>query len=227
MKLAGLILIACPLLAAGPTPTGFPFTNETLNYAITWPSGMNLGEGKLSATRTGDKWNFELSLDAPVPVFPVKDKYHSVSNLSLCAAEFTRDTSHGPKKVSEKTTIAGGAATRETLAGGGKTEISVPACAHDALTFLFFTRQELGQGRVPPAQSILFGGEYKLQLNYSGAQYITINEASVQADRVQCTVTSQKSSYQFEMFFARDAARTPLLIRAPFALGAISMELVR
>jgi hypothetical protein len=29
------------------------------------------------------------------------------------------------------------------------------------------------------------------------------------------------------MYFARDAARTPLLVKVPFALGKFSMELVR
>ena len=43
-----------PLLSAalaGPVidPTGFPFTNETLNYTGHWPSGVGLGEAHLSA----------------------------------------------------------------------------------------------------------------------------------------------------------------------------------
>jgi hypothetical protein len=222
------MLLACPLLAAGPQPAGFPFTSESLAYSVTWPSGMNLGEAKLAASHVGDKWSFDLTLDAPVPGYAVKDKYHSVATSNLCSTEFTRETSHGTKKASEKTSIAGGTAVRQTLGGGGKTEISVAPCAHDALTFLFFARQELGQGKVPPTQTFLFGADYQIKLEYSGAQNITANDVKSQADRVVCTVMGHKDqSYTFEMFFARDAARTPLLIRAPFALGAISMELVR
>jgi hypothetical protein len=40
-------------------------------------------------------------------------------------------------------------------------------------------------------------------------------------------VTGPKSSFSLETFFARDAARTPLLIRVPLSAGTFSMELVR
>jgi hypothetical protein len=40
-------------------------------------------------------------------------------------------------------------------------------------------------------------------------------------------VKGPKSSFAFEMFFARDAARTPLLVRVPLSAGSFSMELVR
>ena len=46
--LAGLL---CCLAAPGaeqpttvPALTGFPFTNETLHYTLSWPSGLSLGE---------------------------------------------------------------------------------------------------------------------------------------------------------------------------------------
>ena len=44
----------------------------------------------------------------------------------------------------------------------------MPDCVKDALTYLFFTREELGQGRVPAAQKILFGGLYQMTLAYAG-----------------------------------------------------------
>jgi hypothetical protein len=116
---------------------------------------------------------------------------------------------------------------RQTV-GGGKSEIPLPLCGHDALTYLFFARQQLGQGKVPAAETIVFGGGYRLALQYMGAQSVTVGSAAVQADRVVGSVSLRDNQrYEFEVFFARDAARTPVLIRAPFALGAISMELVR
>jgi hypothetical protein len=226
MKWLGCLLFACPLLSAA-APAGFPFTDEYLNYSIKWPSGLSLGEATISAARAGSGWAFDLNLDAAVPGYTVKDSYHSLAGQNLCATEFDRQTLHGVKKVSEKTTIANGTAVRKTV-GGGQSEIAVPACAHDALAFLFFARRELGQGRVPQSETILFGGGYKLQLNYTGAQSINVADVPTQTDRIFCTVTvRQTQKYEFEVFFARDVARTPVLIRAPFALGALSMELVR
>lgn len=222
-----LIFAACPLLAAGPVPSGFPFADEALTYAIHWPSGLVLGEAKLSAVRSSGNWAFDLKLEASVPGYAVKDSYHSVANFNLCASEFVRETAHGAKKVSEKTSIANGTAVRQTV-GGGKSDIAVPACAHDALTSLFYARREMGQGKVPPAESLLFGGAYPISMQYTGPQSISVNNVPAEADRVLCTVQSRANqTYQFEVFFARDPARTPLMVRAPFALGAISMELVR
>jgi hypothetical protein len=227
MKWFGCLLLICPFLAAATPPAGFPFSNETLSYSIVWPSGLSLGEATLTATRSASDWLFDLSIDAAVPGYPVKDVYHAVAGADLCATEFDRETVHGAKKANEKTSIGNGKAVRKTV-GGGQSELSVPPCGHDALTFLFFARRELGQGRVPQPETILFGNAYRIELLYTGAQKITIGDSAAEADRVFCTVTVRETQkYEFEVFFARDAARTPLLIRVPFPLGAISMELVR
>ncbi len=217
-------LLSLLLLVSSASAAGFPVANESLNYTVVWPSGLSLGEANLSAAHSGNQWTFDLKLSASVPGFTVNDTYHSVADSNLCAAEFDRTTSHGSRKAAETTTIANGTAIRQTANGGGKTEISVGDCTHDALTFLFFARRELSQGKVPPAQKIIFGNGYQIALQYTGLQTIKLGDASVQADRVVCSVGT---NYTFEVYFAKDAARTPLLVRVPFALGAFSMELVR
>jgi hypothetical protein len=220
-------VLAGPLLAAGAGPEGFPFTNETLTYAVKWPSGLSLGEAKLSAANTAGQWTFDLIMDASVPGYTVKDSYHSIAAANLCSLEFGRETSHGVKKANEKTSFSGTKAVRQTV-GGGKTEISIPACGHDALTFLYYARRELGQGKVPVAQTILFGADYQLRMDYAGPKVISVGNSPAQADHVLGTVSNRTSElYKFEIFFARDAARTPLLVSVPFPLGAISMELIR
>jgi hypothetical protein len=83
----------------------------------------------------------------------------------------------------------------------------------------------MGQGRVPTAQKILFGGLYEISSDYTGAPMITMNESQVQTDELVCTVKGPSSSVKFEIYFARDAARTPLLIKVPLAMGTFSMEL--
>ena len=105
--------------------------------------------------------------------------------------------------------------------------IAVAECARDALAFLYYTRRELGQGRMPPPETVLFGAPYQVRLEYSGTQVILVNEKRMQADRVVVYVKGPASDASFEIFFARDAARSPLAIRVPFALGMFTMELVR
>ena len=210
-----------------PPLTGFPFTDEDLNYSVNWPSGINLGESHLHANRSGATWDFAFSLDAGIPGFPVRDTYHAQSNTNLCSVSFDRSTVHGVRKDDEKETIdAGRGIATRVIKSGGRSDFPVPACVKDALTYLFYTREELGQGRVPAAQQILYGGLYQMTLVYAGAPVIPVGGKDVQSDEVLCTVKGPASQLTFEMYFARDPARSPLLVKVPFALGTFSMELM-
>ena len=223
-----LLLFSIRAGAAQPL-TGFPFTDETLQYSITWPSGLSLGEGHLRARHSSAGWNFELSVDAGIPGFRVKDTYAARSNPDFCSTLFSKQFLHGPRKGGEEETIDRSieTASRATSDGGGKSEFPIPDCIKDALTLLFYTRREMGQGRVPPAQQILFGGLYQARLDYAGAQTIQVAGKPVQTDKVVCGVKGPSSNTQFEIYFARDPARTPLLFKVPLAVGKFSMELVR
>jgi len=219
-------------VAAPPSPqqlNGFPFTDETLNYSVNWPSGLSLGEGHLSAKHSSAGWNFELNLDAGVPGYPVKDSYLSSATNDFCSTIFERTSQHGSRQTDEKETVdsQGLTAKRVTLKGGGESTFAVPGCVKDALTFLYFTRRELGQGRVPPAQQTLFGNLYQTRLEYSGAQVIPVGGKGVETDKIISSMQGPSSNLKFEMYFARDAARTPLLIKVMLAMGPFSMELVR
>jgi hypothetical protein len=118
-------------------------------------------------------------------------------------------------------------ATRTTLLkDGGKSEFPVPMCAKDALTYLFYTRRELGQGRVPGAQKILMGNLYEIRMDYVGPQMIPVDGKQVQSDKMTCTVKTATSQYKFDTYYARDPARTLLLVTVPLSMGSFSMELV-
>ncbi len=44
---------------------------------------------------------------------------------------------------------------------------------------------------------------------------------------MQTTVKGPATDITFDVFFAKDAARTPALVKVPLELGTFSMELVR
>jgi hypothetical protein len=209
--------------------TGFPFQDESLHYAVNWPSGLTLGDATLTARHSVDGWDLEMTLDASIPGFPIADRFHSLTNAGQCSQEFERIVSHGSKKSTEKTTFdsRSGTGRRATGNGGGNTDFSIPACPYDALAFLYYARREMGQGRVAPAQQIFFGSAYSIRMNYTGAQTITVGEKSAVTDRVAVSLKGPSSNTSFEIFFARDAARTPLLVRIPVTVGTISLELAR
>jgi hypothetical protein len=207
--------------------------NETLHYSVNWPSGLSLGEGELSSTRTkspdGEKWEFSLNLEAAVPGFPLQETIKSKATAGYCSTEMEKNVVRGKKTSKETTTFDATkmSATRTTLNGGGKSEVSIPACAKDALSYIFFLRRELAQGRLPLMQKVYYGAAYDTRFQFMGAQSIRVGDSQVDTDRLVGTVKGPASEVTVEIFFARDAVRTPVLIRVPLAMGKFSMEIVR
>ena len=217
------------LAGAGFAQTGFPFQDETLRYSVNWPSGLSLGDATLTAHKAAGGWRFAMTLDAGIPGFAVADRFRSNATAALCSLDFERETSHGARKASEGTTFdyTKGIATRGPASGGGKTETSISTCAHDALAFVYYGRRELGQGRVPPPETVYYGAGYSVRMDYTGAMSITVADRPEQVDRLMVSFKGPASDVTFEIFYARDAARTPLAVRVPFSVGTFSMELVR
>ncbi len=200
---------------------------EKLRYAVNWPSGLSLGEAELEAARDGELWRFSFVLEAAVPGFSIADRYSSAAGPDLCTVEFEKRISHGKQSAIERTTFqqASGAARRETI-GGGSSEFSITACAKDALAFLFYLRRELAEGRLPPPQTVFFGAPYQLSMEYGGRQKMVAGEQSFDCDRITARAKGPASETTFEMFFAREPQRRPVMFRLSLPLGSFSMELI-
>jgi hypothetical protein len=231
MRLSSFTLAALfPFLAAFAQP-GFPFTDETLRYNLSWQNGTSVGEATLTANRSAVGWNLTAALNASVPGFSLVDQLQSAVDPGLCSQEFERNLTHGGKRTDEKTNFdqRAGSATRTTVfpAGGGKSDFNIASCSRDALAFIYYARVELGQGKVPAPQNVYFGSAYSVTLQYTGSENIASSGKSVVTDRVHAAVKGPKSDFQCDLFFARDAARTPLSIRIPLPLGTFSLDLVR
>jgi hypothetical protein len=228
---------------------------ETLYYTINWQSGLSLGEASISSSRTGAAgqanpepessstpsapaplasagdggWTFQLTLDAAVPGFIIRDEYKSKTDSKFCMQELEKTVQRGSKKVSEKSTFdpKRKVITRETQNGGGKSEMDAADCAHDALAFLQFMRDELVQGRLVPHQSIYLGSKYDLQLTYVGNDVVKLGDNRVEADQIRVSSHGPKSDLTFDVYFAKDDHRTPLMARLPLSLGTFTVELTR
>jgi hypothetical protein len=201
---------------------------ESLRYSINWASGLSLGEATLRADKGKEGWDFEVTMDASIPGFALRDDYHSNATPDLCSIELDKTFTHGNKKADEKITFdqQNHTATRQTQNGGGKTDLSIPTCAKDALTFMQFARSELAQGRLAPQQSVIFGAPYNVRVEYTGAQKIKYGDQTADADRIVATIKGPTTDLTVEIFFARDATRTPLLARIPLSLGSFTVELI-
>ncbi len=206
-----------------------PVSGEQLRYSINWPSGLSLGEGILESGKSdAGGLTASLKLEASVPGFPFADQFRSAASQAFCSVEFERNLTHGKRKSTEKTTFdaAKGAARRATV-NGGSSQFATGACARDALAYLFFLRRELAQGRVPPPQTVYAGAGYQVRVEFKGTHPLKIGDAREDADLVLVSVKGPKSDFSFELWVGRDAARIPLLVRAPLSIGVLSMELVR
>lgn len=202
---------------------------ERLQYVINWPSGLSLGEGRIQAGRTASgNWSFQLDFEAAIPGFFVSDRFASLTDSRHCSLLFEKDLRHGKRSSKERITFDGarGVATRETL-GGGKSELAVPACARDALAFLFYLRRELAGGRIPSEQNVIYGAAYSVRLRSGGVQRIRLGEAFEETDLVSIFIQGPASAIALDVFFSKDPARTPVKVHLPLALGTLSMEIVR
>ncbi len=229
-----LLAIAVPLLAQPSVLPkglqGFPFADETLEYSVNSPGGISFGKVQMTARRENNQgWTFKFSLDASLPILTIIDRFNAYASTDLCSIRFDRSSEHGSRKTNEVTYIDRGrsVAIRGTRNGGGLSEIPVGLCPYDGLTFLYHLRRELGQGRIPPNDTILASGPYRVSMVYAGEKTLNRDKQKVVADQVNCAIMGPKSEVHLEILFARDAARTPLEVRCPFALGTFSLELIR
>jgi len=202
-----------------------PLEAESLRYTLKWPSGLSLGEATLSTSLTAQGTASSLDLDASLPAYTIQDRYSSSTSAQSCTIQFTREAIHGSKKINERIIVSPeGKITRETANGGGVTEIPTVRCPHDALALLVALRRNYAQ----PAQSVLFGQGYPVRFEAATTETIALNDVPTAADKLICILTLPKTGdYRLELYFLKDRTHTPALIKAPFALGTFSMELVR
>jgi Protein of unknown function (DUF3108) len=228
-----LLFSALAIFSAPVAESTLP--NETLHYSVNWPSGLSLGEATLSASSSERAVNgqqvqsmhFQFDLDAGVPGFAVSDRLRSIASGSFCSAEFQKTTSHGSKRVDDKETFDPNTGTVTRGSGAGQSEISSNSCGKDALAFLYFVREELSQGRIPPRQTVFFGAPYEIRLDSAGTESVKIENTPVETNHVKASVSGPSSTINFDLFFLEDRPRTLALVRVPLSLGTFSMELVK
>lgn len=207
-----------------------PFADgERLVYEVTWPSGLSLGEAEFQARATKQGWSFETEISANLPTMEIRDEYHSSAGPDLCSIKLEKKARHGSQKTHESVVFdqENHTAERKTMGGGGESEIKITPCTRDGLAFLYALRQELALGRIPPPDDINFGAQYQVSVTYAEAIEIDTGGSRGTADRVLIDLTGPASKRSFEIFFGRDAARTPLLMRVPFELGTFSLKLLK
>jgi hypothetical protein len=216
---------------------------ETLHYVVNWQSGLSLGEATLSSSRAlwvvggteSPRWSFDMDIDASVPGFAIRDHYSSTATPNgtgpeICSLKLDKTVSRGTHKSEEKVTFDQEEHTITRAMqpegdGGGKSDASVSACARDGLAFLQVVRQELAQGRLVPQQPVVLGSQYNVRLEFAGTETLKKLGQPIETDHIHATIRGPASDLGVEVFFAKDAVRTPVLARIPLPLGTFTVEL--
>ena len=204
-------------------------SGETLHYSINWPSGLSLGEATLRSDRTVEGtgslpgWEFELNLDASVPGFAIRDRYSSTANPDFCSAILDKKTTRGARTGQERVIFDPNktTATRQTIRGD-----AIAATSQIAVTLLQFVRKALEQGRLPPSQPAILGAAYQVHLEYLGNTAVRLGDQQIDADRFRTSIKGPASDLTMELFFKRDAARTPVLMKIPLPIATFTVELI-
>jgi hypothetical protein len=213
-------------LSVAPAPKAAK--GESLRFNVNWPSGLTLGEAELTSSPTEAALNFTFRMDASVPGFAVTETANSRATTDYCSLELNKRGSRGKRKIDERTEFdSAKMKAKRTTEGGGTSELSISPCAKDAVTFVNFIRRELTAGRLPAQQKVYYGGAYSVRVTFGGTQRIVVGGEAAEADKLIAAIKGPASEMTAELFFAKDAARTPLLVQVPLAMGRFSMELVR
>lgn len=218
------LLIPCVAL-------GLSGATETLRYNVNWASGLSLGEATLVTDNldgSASSRKFQMNLEASIPGFAVVDEIVSLAKPDYCSIQLDTKLKHGSKVREERIEFksAEGIAERKTMKGGtSKTPIG--ACAHDALAFVYHLRNELRQGRIPSREAVFFGAAYTLTIKYAGSANVPLASGAEAADKMEIQIQGPSSKHAIEVYYGRDAQRTPLMFKVPLPLGSFTMELQR
>jgi len=214
--------------APGESVAATPFqAGERLRYDVVWPSGLTLGEATFTADAETGGWAFRAQIRASLPNFEIRENHQARADGALCSKELVKDAERGTKAVKETVIFdqARGKAERSTEKGGAS-EFEIPPCMRDGLTYLYFLRQDLARGRIPPPDDLNFGGQYAVTVTYAESRKIEAAGKLQEADRILIDLMGPASSHSFEVFFSKDDARKPLVIQVPFDMGTFSLRLV-
>ncbi len=202
--------------------------DERLAYSVAWSSGLPVGSAELNARNVDPGWRFEMTLRANLPNFEVEDAFLSTADAGMCSEQFQKHVRHGRKRTHEALRFGPETVERRNLEAdrGEPPGVSRSGpCERDALAFLYFLREELAAGRIPPPAQVHFGAGYRIELGFVRARWLRLGGDSRLTDEIRARVRGPASDHSFSVFFARDEARTPLLFQVEFEEGVFLMQL--
>ena len=223
-------LAACagPYAAAQQASSPFPplQQGETLRYRLQWPSGLTLGEATLRAIPSGKEVRLELTVEAGLPQYTLRDTFSAVATQEdLCSLQFRQEISEGARQRVETIEFDLSARQATHTRGNQTTTMAVPPCPRDPLTFLYYVRREAAAGRPVTSGAVQLKNGVAVQIVPGDQESVSVSGQAKQAEHYVVTYTGPGSARTFHLWLSPDAARAPVRIQAPFSLAVFTAEL--
>jgi Protein of unknown function (DUF3108) len=205
-------------------------SGERLTFNLLWPSGLDLGEAFLEASKAGQEIHLKATVAAELPQHRIGYTLDSITDEQFCSV-----------RASE--TLQEGADMRETSyefdqeqhvvrrsRDGETTEHPIPPCARDPLALLYHFRRQLALGQVPigtpeAVGAFFLDGDYSVRYEAITPETVGPGSNQWEGDRFFITAGGADGEHRFEMWVRPDNLRTPVAIRIPFPLATFTAEL--
>ena len=229
LGLGWAVLSAAPgVPAAGAAPAFRPLTNgEKLTYKLIWPSGVSLGEAVMEASPSGAETHFQVTVEINLPQYALRHSSSSVAaGEALCSLRFHQETGEGAKKWWEESVEFDQAAHEvHRTRDGQSTTASIAACAQDPLTFIYYFRSRLAEGKPPDSGTLYRGENFNVRVRKAGTETVAFRGQQRTAEKYVVTFPSQNQEMTIELWISTDAERVPVRIRVPSPLAVFTAEL--
>ena len=195
-------------------------------YKLLWPSGLSLGEAVIAASSTGKEIHLTVTVEAELPQHNVRYSFSSTATEEkLCSLHFQQEINEGRRKWEESIEFDQQNRQARRTRSGQTTTLSVPECARDPLTFLYYFRSQLAATKPFDSGTFHLGANFDVRFEFTGRGTETLGGRQHGVEKFRVTYTGPSAKKTLELWVLTDAARQPALVRVPFPLAVFTAEL--
>ena len=200
---------------------------EKLTYKLLWPSGVSLGEAVMESSPSGAETHFQVTVEISLPQYALRHSSSSAATgEALCSLRFHQETGEGAKKWWEESVEFNQAAHEAHRTRDGQTTTaSIAACAQDPLTFIYYFRSRLAEGKPPDSGTLYRGENFNVRVRAAGTETVAFRGQQRATEKYVATFPSQNQEVTIDLWISTDAERVPVRMRVPSPLAVFTAEL--
>ncbi len=188
-----------------------------------------MGEAVLNASHVGQEVRLSLTVDADLPQHNASYSISSVATQELCSLRFRQHSQEGRHSWEESLDFDQERHEARYTRGAQVSAVSVPECARDPLTLLYFFRRQLAFQEVPRGQPhngvFHLGADFSVSFEAVTPETVRMGTKAWEGDRYLISYVGPGGRNSFEVWIRPDLSRTPVAIKVAFPLATYTAEL--